>query len=900
MFRHFILILIATLLFWGILQREGEDASDAPAHSRPTFENPQSRAQLQFRQTRSIRTGEIPDNIRFRELTFVSDRFRKSNTLPRSSAAALEWHPRGPYNVGGRTRAFAIDVTNENTLLAGGASGGMWRSEDGGRSWQKTTAPDLPQNVSCLAQDTRPGKTHVWYFGTGELFGSSRGLAGAGIFKSEDGGRSWQPLPSSPAAADSGATSGVPGSNNGYYVRISRIVVNPRVEDRDELYVASDHGLWRSEDGGQSWAPIIRQTDIWWHFNDILVTPGSGTFYATIYGNSAQRVWRSVDGRNWTDITSGSTAISGGYRILIAAAPSNDDVVYFLTADGGLTKYTYLAGDGSGEGGRWQDRTEVVQNVGYGSYGGYCVAIAIKPDDENVVFLGGVRTWRSTDGFRTSASVTNIGRHLSHHPDQHVLVFAHSNPNLLYAAHDGGLSRTNAPLAETVEWESLENGYRTAQFYTIAIDQSSPGDSTLIGGMQDNGTYFVNSNREAANWSNITGGDGGYAAIAKDKTYYYVSYQGGAILREEINPQGERADKRGRETRVDPGQVILSHRLFRHPFVLNPNNTNMMFYPGLYLWRNHDLTAIPKFARNTTVNWERLDHTAENRSVTALEMSTEPPNRLYYARQSGKLYRLDDAHVGNPVPENIDVGFPISNSPYSWINSIAVDRKDADRVLVAVSNYESPSVFATTDGGHTWNDVSGNLEERPDGTGGGPSVHAVEILNHRGNVFYFVGTTVGIFVTEKLDGHNTVWELETIGNVLVDMIDSRDEDGLVVVATHGNGVYSTHVTSSTPTTVTDGSRRPEDFALAQNYPNPFNPVTTIEYAVPEQLNVTITIFDMQGRKVRTLVNQQKPPGRYAITWDGRNEEGRLAASGVYIYRIQAGALRKNRKMILMK
>ena len=112
-------------------------------------------------------TGQIPKRIRQKEMIFAK-------TLPRSKKInKTAWIHRGPFNVGGRTRALALDVLDENTLLAGGASGGMFRSIDGGQSWGMTTHPNQLHNVTCVAQDTRQGKENIWYFGSGELTGSS-------------------------------------------------------------------------------------------------------------------------------------------------------------------------------------------------------------------------------------------------------------------------------------------------------------------------------------------------------------------------------------------------------------------------------------------------------------------------------------------------------------------------------------------------------------------------------------------------------------------------------------------------------------------------------------------------------------------------------------------------------
>ncbi|MEN8120376.1 MAG: hypothetical protein ABFS35_08515, partial [Bacteroidota bacterium] len=142
-------------------------------------------------------TGRIPDNIREKELKFI-DNQKLNGKL--KGAKATNWVHRGPFNVGGRTRALAIDVNNENIILAGGASGGMWRSTDGGSSWTKATGSSDLHSVTAIAQDPRSGKGNIWYYTTGELRGTAGDVGssykGNGLFKSVDNGMSWTEITS--------------------------------------------------------------------------------------------------------------------------------------------------------------------------------------------------------------------------------------------------------------------------------------------------------------------------------------------------------------------------------------------------------------------------------------------------------------------------------------------------------------------------------------------------------------------------------------------------------------------------------------------------------------------------------------------------------------------------------
>ena len=144
-----------------------------------TADNPQARADWEKRRLADPTTGEIPTDMRLRELAFAKKLRQQQNSRSQSSIDSLQWLMRGPYNMGGRTRAFAVDIANPNIMLAGGVSGGMWRSVDAGATWSKVSTINEHQGITCLVQDTRPSHTNTWYYGTGEGYGNSASGNGA-------------------------------------------------------------------------------------------------------------------------------------------------------------------------------------------------------------------------------------------------------------------------------------------------------------------------------------------------------------------------------------------------------------------------------------------------------------------------------------------------------------------------------------------------------------------------------------------------------------------------------------------------------------------------------------------------------------------------------------------------
>ena len=208
-------------------------------------DDPINRVIYEYKRLIDPLTGQIPDKIREKELEFINS--QKLNGKLKETKAT-NWVHRGPFNVGGRTRALAIDVNNENIILAGGVSGGMWRSTDGGSSWTKTTGSSDLHSVTAIAQDTRSGQGNTWYYATGELSGNSAGEVGGpyrgnGLFKSVDNGISWSEITST--------TSNTPQSFTDNFQYFWNIKVN---QVNGYVFVATYGMIFYSTDGGTNWS----------------------------------------------------------------------------------------------------------------------------------------------------------------------------------------------------------------------------------------------------------------------------------------------------------------------------------------------------------------------------------------------------------------------------------------------------------------------------------------------------------------------------------------------------------------------------------------------------------------------------------------------------------------------
>ncbi|MBN2414821.1 T9SS type A sorting domain-containing protein [bacterium] len=879
-------------------------------------EDPRGRIRFEYLRTRNPHTGEIPKDIKALETAFAKT-LPDKEALIRSGRLAkaqlLTWNAVGPYNVGGRTRALGIDINN-NYILAGGVSGGMYRSTDGGATWTNTTNPGALHSSTCICQDTRSGKTATWYYGTGEYTGNSASGGGAyysgdGIFKSTDQGLTWTLLNST--------SSSTPHSFDSFFDYIWRVVVDQSNASQDEVYAATYGTIQKSTNGGFSWTPVLSSSSPYSNFTDVAIT-SNGVLYATLnsYGSS-RGIWRSTDGTNWTNITPTASGWPAEYRrVVLAIAPSNEDIVYFLATTPGygknghsFWKYTYVSGDGSGAGGSWQNRSINLPadggNTGnFDSQNGYDLVVKVKPDDPNTVFIGGTVLYRSTDGFASMANTTRIGGYASpssydmisnHFCDQHDIQFIPGFPARMISSHDGGLSLTTNCTSPTVIWGSLNNAYHTTQFYTIGLDHSGTYPHDIIGGLQDNGTYFVRSSSPTTSWTKYLSGDGAFCAIANNGTTAYTSSQNGVMYMFTIGASGNYTNW----TRIDPLGSQVNN--FINPFIVDPNNGNLVYMIGRdRIWRNSNASHIGLYANNqTSVNWSALTNVAAqgDTALTALEVTTSnPANRLYYGTKDGYIYRIDNANTGNPA-----VSYLFAHPDGAYLNCLAADPENGDRVLAVFSNYSVRSLYMTTNGGSTWTDISGNLEEYPSGAGNGPSCRWAEIVHSESGTVYFMGTSTGLYSTSALNGQSTVWAQEgasVIGSVVVDMIDSRESDGVVVIGTHGKGVFKAAVT--TEVEEAEQPAVPGSVVLRGNYPNPFNPVTKITYELNHPAAVTLVVYDLKGRSVKTLVDGTAESGSHTVTWNGTDDTGRPVSSGVYIYRLEAGGIVRTGRCTLVK
>lgn len=808
------LALLATALFLFIeepasitQQQIDQDLGDNPEDELEKAEMSANRYEYFFKKLRDPATNSIPRDVRVRELRYaktlptasqVNEQI-KSKSPSRKLAPEFQWSLAGPPATGGRTRALGIDQRDPDIVIAGGVSGGIWKSTDGGSSWTMKNQDVQNLGVSSLAQD--PNTPDTWYYASGEYQRwSSQSATGAlyfgsGVYRSTDNGETWTNIAS---------TEDSDNNFNSKFDFISRVAVSPVTST---VFISSNgFGITRSPDGDDYSDLVLGGLGLH-EYADVAVA-SDGRVAAVLSSSDLSQdpvtndpgiFISNDDGNSWTEITPSAFPTEYG-RSVLTFAPSNPDILYVFTnklnddSNQGVSFYKIDLNAGTAEN-RSSNLPDFGEPVGgMNTQGGYNMIVSVKPDDPDFVLVGGTNLFRSTDGFATGptgtteaekdefwiggyAQVNNISQTENHHVDQHVVAFDPTNPDRLLNGNDGGIYATNNVTANEVTWTDLNEGYIVTQYYSAAIPPTS-GNSRFMGGTQDNGTtLFTNTSTSPDSTFDISSGDGGYSFFSDD--FLFVSSQRGRVIR--WNTGLTNRDY------VYPSQA--TDQLFIHPFAVDPNDDNIMYYPeGNHMWRNTSLGNINNDnSSGTSQGWQEITsiNVPSAHDITALTVSAAPANILYYAGYNSSsqpaIRRLDNAN-SSTSPTEIDL--PTNSSLQgAYVSDIAINPVNGNEALVIVSNYNVPSIWHTTNGGNSWENIEGNLNLQ--------SIRSATMIPAEGGTVYVVGTSTGIYSTQQLNGTGTSWGqegLNELGYAVTEQIESRS-NGDIAAGTHGRGMY---------------------------------------------------------------------------------------------------------------
>jgi len=641
----------------------------------------------------------------------------------------------------GRLNALAFDPVDPDIVWVGSPSGGLWKTTSNGNQWESSTQ-DLPTlGVSSILIDHT--NHSVMYIGTGDRdAGDAYGL---GVYRSTDGGETWQPW-----------NAGI--SNH----TVGRLLMHP--DNNMIILAATNGGLFRTANGGATWSRVEMGD-----FKDVVFKPNNPDIvYAAGNGNFFRS---SNNGLSFTQVTNG---LPGSSRSAIAVTPANPNYVYVILTNGDSFKGLYRSTD-SGQNFTTQSTAPNIMswgcNGGDGGQAWYDLDIACDPNNANVIFAGGVNCFKSSSGGTT----WNISSHWwgdcqvpSVHADLHVLEYNPLNDRL-YAGNDGGVYYTDDG-GET--WIEITNGLPIGKVYKIG--QSATQRDKTVNGYQDNGssTYMGNY------WEFILGGDGMECAVDPvDANYSYATVYYGYIERfYQNNSNGTVADN-GFNGINESGAWVT-------PFIIDEKNPNIMFVGYKNIWRSSNIKAP-----SSQIIWEKISSGLggiNDQDMRVLEQSPVNTDILFAARYDNKLFRTDNSKATSPSWVELTGSLPESGG----INDIECHPFNQDVVYLSQNN----KIFRSNDRGITWENISYSL----------PDVAFTSIAAYRNSHDgIYISSDIGVFYTDAYMGDWIMFSGGLPADASVTEIeifyDAQDPAGDILRAgTYGRGLWESDVYHASP------------------------------------------------------------------------------------------------------
>jgi photosystem II stability/assembly factor-like uncharacterized protein len=774
----------------------------------------------------------------------------------------LQWEFAGPTNIQGRVQDIEFDPVNPNNVYAAPSTGGVFKSSDAGLTWEPVFDDQAILTMGDIAID--PSNPNIIYVGTGEPNGTAFNFPGAGIFKTTDGGSTWQLM-------------GLEKT-----VSIGRVLVDPSNTQR--VFVAAvgsyfapnpERGIYRSEDGGTSWSQVLFVTDSTGAI-DLIMHPTNPSFMMAAMWERVRRpqashlfgetsgIYRSFDGGDsWAVIDPDSSGLPNPMttnvgRIGLAISQSDPNIIYALYNDGQIVTGLFKTTD---QGNNWTDADPNNQIWG-GGFSWYFGQVRVHPQNPDIVYVLDIINSKTTDGgFSWSYEDPT-------HVDYHDLKYNPQNANHILMGNDGGIDFSTDGGLTWVETTDLP----VTQFYEIGLDANNP--ERLYGGTQDNGTLRTLTGG-VDDWAFILGGDGFYVIVdPTNPNIIYGESQYGFLQKSTTGGASFQP--------VLSGINQSEPTNWSTPVVMDLNNHLVLYYGTNRVYRTENGAGSW-----TAISPDLTDGGPRLGTVTTIAVAPTNSNIIYAGTDDSHIWLSSDyGATWNEVTG--------PNMPYRWVTRVAVDPTDEQIAYVTFSGLKwrdpEPHIFRTADMGVTWTDISSNLPDAP--------INAIAIDPIVPEVIY-IGTDVGAYISFD---SGQIWEVLGNGMPLVTVMDLKihPTEHFLVSGTHGRSMYKMDLSDITGLDTDEPSPVASTFELYQNFPNPFNPTTKITYNLPRGEHVRLKIFNTLGQEVRTLVNQRQSAGNQSVIWEGKDNHGKVVSSGVYVYRLSAGDEIQSRKMILLR
>ena len=692
---------------------------------------------------------------------------------------ALKFRSIGPAVTSGRISDIVVNPDNFSQWYIAAASGGVWKTDNAGTSFYPIFDGQGSYSIGCLTLD--PSNPHTLWVGSGENNNQRSVAYGDGIYKSEDGGKSWKNMVLKNSE------------------HIGKIIVDP--QNSNTLFVAAygplwsaggDRGIYRSTDGGKNWKQVLF-ADQNTGFNEVHFDPrDSKVLYACahqrrrhewtyISGGPGSAIYKSTDGgETWNKLSNGLPKSDMG-RISLAVSPVNPDYVYALIEGSEDEKGFYRSVN---RGASWEKRS------GHSTAGNYYVEIFADPVNRDKVYSMDTWAMLTTDGGKNFKKVGEKNKHV----DNHSLWINPKNTMHLLMGCDGGLYESFDGAAS---WDYKSN-LPITQFYRVAVDNALPFYN-VYGGTQDNNTLggpsrtISASGITNADWFVTVGGDGFEPAIdPKDPNIVYSQWQYGGLVRYD-KKTGEALDIKPQEKGDEPAYRFN----WDAPLIISNASNTRLYFAAQKVFRSDDRgnswkVISPDLSRGLDRNklpvmdrvWG-MDAVAKNQStsiygnITALAESYSDENFLVAGTDDGLIQVTSDGGKTWQKTERFS-GVP----DRTLVQNVYTSKHNASVLYAVLNNHRNgdfkPYLLKSGDKGKTWVPIQGNLPERG-------SVYCLA-EDHEMAGLLFAGTEFGLYFS-KDDGKNWIKFSNGLPTIAVRDIAIQERENDLVIATFGRGFY---------------------------------------------------------------------------------------------------------------
>lgn len=823
------------------------------------------------------------------------------NIIPNSnqrinSINNTQWFERGPYSVGGRTRAILFDPNDATgkRVFAGGVSGGLWVNNDitnASSEWSPINDFWANLSVVCIAAD--PNNPQIMYVGTGES--STQDNVGAGIWKTTNGGATWTQIF---APANTYNSQGI---RNGYfYVNDIKVRNNGGVSEvyagvsggyNEGFHGLYQSGLYKSTDAGANFTKVGGNliahagANIGYNIQQIEIGADNSVWVSTrgsLFGASLPtggRIYRSTDGVNFTNVYNANLQ---GSRVQIALSKTNGAVAYGLLQGSGSTEPVRIIKT-TDTGATWaasnvvnsgvtlpKDKdTGIPANDFTRGQSFYDLVIVTDPTNDATVYVGGIDLFRSTNSGSTWTQFSKWSNNnqlatLSVslvHADQHAIVFNPKDSNQIVFGNDGGIyfCSNKANIVTNTGISVRNNRYNVTQFYDAKMNPTKTNSTEeILAGAQDNGTRRFTGAPLANNLYSDAYYDGGDGAFVEfdDNNIYKISsyvYNNHYLYHAPSNTYIDLIDAPDNDLGHFINQAALDRNLDIFYSYANQDETTK----EVTLNRVTGLSSNNPFYLDKSKIYMGI-FSDEDVSYLSVSPYQATSTTLMVGFDNGRLFKVTNANLSSPTITELTVPF------VGAISDIQYGTND-NEIIVTISNYNTDSVFYTTDGGTTWNSKEGNLPDMP--------IRSA-LMNPENKNEVILGTELGVWGTTNFLSATPTWSQYTngLGNVRITNLDYRPSTRTVLASTYGRGIFTTMNDTNLATTETSVEE------IYRVYPNPTRGDFYLKMNAKHK-NVTVNVFDISGKLVFTKngVNPEEkispslPKGHYIVKVEKEGE-----------------------------